>query len=229
MLRASLVLIAMIALFCCGCTTMQGSQVTTGTIAVVSTPAGATISVDGTPQGTSPMNITVKAGSHTVDLIFPDGYTWSTPVVVTAGGISQVTFIAPGVTPVGTQIPVVTPTPQKGLILTNMKGYQGGGDYITRISFNLQLAPGEEPIDLDKAAFEVRTLETSVTPYWEITKRQYVANNSVLTSGDLFLVTVSTPRINAGDMFTFEIRPEGTVPLSLTKRVPAPVGLTTNL
>jgi hypothetical protein len=226
MFRAFLVSVALVTLFACGCTTMPGSP---GTIAVVTTPAGAAIYLDGSFQGTSPMNITANAGSHVVEVRFTDGYNWSTPIVVTAGGVSHIAVVAPEITPVETRIPLVTTAPPKGLILTNLMGYQGGGDYLTRLSFNLALAPGEGPIDLSKAVFELRTPGTTVTPYWEITKRQYVTTGKVLTPGDVFTVTVSTPRIDAGEMFTFEIRPEGQDPLIITRKVPIPVGIATPL
>jgi hypothetical protein len=226
MFRVFLVSVALVALLACGCTTMPGSP---GTIVVVTTPAGAAISLDGSPQGTSPINITADAGAHTVELQFPDGYTWSTPIIVTAGGVSHIAVVAPEITPIETRVPLVTPAPPKGLVLTNLMGYQGGGDYLTRLSFNLALAPGEAPIDLSKATFELRTPETTVTPYWEITKRQYVTTGTVLTTGDVFTLTVSTPRINAGEMFTFEIRPEGREPLTITRQVPTPVGISTPL
>jgi hypothetical protein len=226
MFRAFLVSVALVTLFACGCTTMPGSP---GTVAVVTTPAGAAIYLDGSLQGTSPMNITANAGSHTVELRFSNGYNWSTPIVVTAGSVSHIAVVAPEITPIETRIPLVTTAPPKGLILTNLMGYQGGGDYLTRLSFNLALAPGEGPIDLSRATFDLRIPGTSVTPYWEITKRQYVTTGTVLTPGDVFTVTVSTPRIDAGEMFTFEIWPEGQDPLIITRRVPTPVGIATPL
>jgi hypothetical protein len=226
MFRAFLVSVALVTLFACGCTTMPGSP---GMIAVVTTPAGAAIYLDGSLQGTSPVNITANAGSHTVEIRFTDGYSWSTPIIVTAGGVSHIAVVAPEITPIETRIPLVTTAPPKGLILTNLMGYQGGGDYLTRLSFNLALAPGESPIDLSQAVFELRIPGTTVNPYWEITKRQYVTTGKVLTPGDVFTLTVSTPRIDAGEMFTFEIRPEGQDPLIITRKVPVPVGITTPL
>lgn len=233
MFRVFLVSVALIALLACGCTTTNTPTTTmpgsTGTITVVTTPAGATIYLDSSLQGTSPMNITANAGSHTVELRFPDGYMWSTPIIVTAGDVSHITVEAPEIPPIVTRIPLVTPPPPKGLVLTNLKGYQGGGDYLTRLSFNLALAPGEGPVDLSRAAFELRIPGTSVTPYWEITKRQHTTTGTVLTPGDMFTVTVSTPRIDAGEMFTLEIRPEGQDPLIISRQVPTPVGISTPL
>jgi hypothetical protein len=226
MFRAFLLSVALVALFACGCTTAPGS---TGVIAVVTTPAGAAIYLDGSLQGTSPLNITANAGSHSVELRFPDGYTWSTPIIVPGGAVSHIEVVAPEITPIETRVPLITPAPPQGLILTNLMGYQGGGDYLTRLSFNLALAPGDGPIDLSKAIFELRTPGASVTPYWEITKRQYVTTGTVLTPGDVFTVTVSTPRIDAGEMFTLEIRPEEQDPLIITRQVPSPVGISTPL
>jgi hypothetical protein len=229
MFRAFLVSVALIAALACGCTSITGSP---GTIAVATTPAGAGIYLDGAYQGVSPMDlINVGSGSHTVELRFPDGYNWSTEILVSGGGVSHIDVVAPGglTTQEVTRTSYPTPTPITGLLITNMKGYQGGGNYITRLTFDLALAPGEQPVDLSQATFELRTENETINPYWQILDRRYVSTDSVLTAGDTFTMSLSTQRINAGETFTLVIAPENQEPTVLTKQVPDPIGVVTSI
>lgn len=229
MFRAFLVSVALIAALACGCSSLSGSP---GTIAVVTTPSGAGIYLDGAYQGVSPMDLTgVGSGMHTVELRFPDGYNWSTEILVSSGGISHIDVMAPvGLTkPEATQTSFPSSTTATGLLITNMKGYQGGGNYITRLTFDLALAPGERPVDLSKASFELQTADETTDPYWQILDRRYVSNDSVLKAGDTFTMLVNTPQIQAGETFTLVIAPENQEPTVLKKQVPDPIGVVTSI
>ncbi len=228
MFRAFLVSVALIAALACGCTSLTGSP---GTIAVVTTPPGAGIYLDGAYKGVSPMDVTgVVSGTHTVELRFPDGYNWSTEILVSSGGTSHIDVQAPVglTTPEATRTSFPTSTTVVGLLVTNMKGYQGGGNYITRLTFDLALAPGEQPVDLSKATFELRTADETSNPYWQILDRRYVSTDSVLlTAGDTFTMSLNTPQIQAGETFTLVIAPENQEPTVLMKQVPDPIGVVT--
>jgi hypothetical protein len=229
MFRAFLISVALIAALSCGCSSFSGSP---GTIAVVTTPPGAGIYLDNAYQGVSPMDITgVVSGMHTVELRFPDGYIWSTEILVSGGGISHIDVLAPVglTTPEAVQTSFPPSTTAPGLLITNMKGYQGGGNYITRLTFDLALAPGEQPVDLSKATFELQTEKETINPYWQILDRRYVSTDSVLTAGDTFAMSLSTQRINAGETFTLVIAPENQEPTILTKQVPDPIGVVTSI
>jgi hypothetical protein len=60
-------------------------ETTTSTLAVTSTPAGASISVDGTLIGLSPQNIPITTGLHTISASLTDYVSQSYTVRITAG------------------------------------------------------------------------------------------------------------------------------------------------
>ena len=60
------------------------SAVATGQLSITSTPAGAAVLVDGAPQGATPVVLTLKAGTHTVELRGA-GEPRSLPITMTAG------------------------------------------------------------------------------------------------------------------------------------------------
>jgi hypothetical protein len=64
----------------------------TGTIVVTSTPAGATISVDGVEKGTTPVSAEVSAGMHAVTASYPGYRSETKGVYVEAGGWVPVTI-----------------------------------------------------------------------------------------------------------------------------------------
>jgi hypothetical protein len=78
---------------------------TTGTLAITTTPAGATVYIDGVARGVSPATISGLApGGHTL-LLKLDGYADLTaPVMVTAG---QTQAYTTGLVPVATSVPAV--------------------------------------------------------------------------------------------------------------------------
>ena len=99
--------------------TVSGATQQKGNISVTSTPAGAAITLDGTPTGkTTPSTLTdVTAGSHTVAVSLT-GYTpQNNNVVVTAGSTANVDFQLVQIT--GHTVPVVTGQVAGSVILLN--------------------------------------------------------------------------------------------------------------
>jgi hypothetical protein len=93
---------------------------TTGSLSVTTTPAGATILIDGVMRGASPATIPgIPAGSHTL-LLKLDGYQdMSTPVTITAGktqdySTAMIKNAAAGTTPAAASETTVTPKKSPG-------------------------------------------------------------------------------------------------------------------
>lgn len=101
-------------------------KITTGSIAVSSTPAGAGVSLDGVPKGAAPVTVSgLSPGTHSITLKIPGYQDFTGTVEVKAGQTVQVKPIltplptatvrspdtpTPGPTPVKTASPVATPT-----------------------------------------------------------------------------------------------------------------------
>jgi hypothetical protein len=62
-----------------------------GTVQVESTPAKATVSVDGSPVGVSPLELKLPEGKHLVELAHPRFDPWQMEVTVTAHESTSVT------------------------------------------------------------------------------------------------------------------------------------------
>jgi PKD repeat protein len=61
---------------------------TTGTLSVTSSPSGASITIDGIPSGTTPKQISVSVGIHTVSFFLPGYQTATRQVTTTAGKVT---------------------------------------------------------------------------------------------------------------------------------------------
>jgi hypothetical protein len=84
---------------------------TTGTISVSSTPSGASIYLDGSYQGKTPITIPdVSAGSHTIKLTYTYYNDWSHTILVSVGNTSYLSAELTELTP-------TTPTPTTGFIV----------------------------------------------------------------------------------------------------------------
>jgi PEGA domain len=82
----------------------------TGSLSVITTPAGAAVYIDGVQRGVSPASIPgLSAGSHTVLLKLAGYQDLSTPVSITAGVVNE---FSTGMTPLaaaaGTAVPGTT-------------------------------------------------------------------------------------------------------------------------
>jgi hypothetical protein len=86
---------------------------TIGSISVSSSPSGASIYLDGSYKGTTPMAIkNVEKGSYTIALKYTGYQDWSQTISVRAGDI---TYVSPSLTPKPAQAPAQAKTPMKAL------------------------------------------------------------------------------------------------------------------
>jgi hypothetical protein len=89
------------------------SLASTGSLSVTTSPAGATISVDGVQRGISPATIPgLPAGSHTVLLKLAGYQDLSAPVTIVAGQTQTLTStLAPAAGPAAAPAPIKTKSP----------------------------------------------------------------------------------------------------------------------
>lgn len=84
-------------------------------LSISSSPSGASVYVDGSYQGQSPITVSVSTGSHSVSLEYSDYYTWSGTASVASG---QTTSIYASMThkshPTPTNVPTYVPNPVGG-------------------------------------------------------------------------------------------------------------------
>lgn len=70
----------------------------TGALAITSDPTGLPVVIDGTARGTTPLTVTLAAGSHTLDVGAP-GRARTQPVTITGGGDASVHVTLPDAPP----------------------------------------------------------------------------------------------------------------------------------
>ncbi|MDD1718922.1 MAG: PEGA domain-containing protein [Methanoregulaceae archaeon] len=227
MKRGGLVGLLIILLLSCGCATIAG---TPGTISVTTTPPGVPVYLDGVLQGNAPLTLNmVPPGTHTVEFRPASGSPWTTQVLVASGGTSSVAWnseVAPAATPTPAYTPyAIEEIAPKGLYVTELTGYQGGGNYITQLTFNLGLAQAT-PVDMNATAMTFTTQAGTISPYWTITDKRYSnSDNNLLEAGEVFLISMSTPHVGPGETFTLTITPPGGEALVVTKTVPSFIGV----
>ncbi len=102
---------------------------TTGTLRISSSPQGASVTVDGTPVGPTPVQVTAGAGTHTVVLTKPGYQTATRQVTVTAG---QTSYLNVTLTPTPPQnqppVPAFTYSPAHPIVNQTVQ-FNGSGSY----------------------------------------------------------------------------------------------------
>jgi len=130
---------------------------TMGTLAITTNPPGATAVIDGKPSGTTPVTLTLIAGSHTVELR-SDGEPRSIPVMISPGAqLSQYIELAK-VTPIVGQLNVRS---EPAGAVVSVDGVRRG----TAPMVVTDLAPGDHLVVLDAEAGSVKqnvTIESGV-------------------------------------------------------------------
>jgi hypothetical protein len=217
-LRACLICAVIALLMTCGCTGLPGS---TGSVSVSSQPPGADVYFDGTHYGRTPLVLEkVAPGVHHIRIQGDGNSSYETDVPVTPGATAVVTWVPDQVT-VTPAIPMNTPV----FSLQNMKGYRGGGDYITSLSYDLSLATGAKPVNMSGVMITLTAGEQTIDPYWEIADKKQANTDDILESGETFFITMRTPRLGPGDTFTLTIVPETGQLFTVTHTLPQNVGL----
>ena len=108
--------------------------------------------------------------------------------------------------------------------------YKGLGDYITKIQVQVGLRKGADGINMKNPTITLWTSEFSTQPYWEITEKKHANNDDILTEGEVFVYTVSTPKMYANEVFSMSITPEnGEEGILLTRTLPAVIQMDNNL
>jgi len=113
----------------------------TGTLIIHTNPSGARVILDGEPRGVTPINLTLKAGAHVVELRGA-GEPRKIPVTITAGAEAS-QYI---------ELPKSGPTPGQLQIRTDPPGAQVTVDNLPRGASPLtigDLAPGEHTVALE--------------------------------------------------------------------------------
>ena len=217
-LGACLICAVIALLMTCGCTGLQGP---TGSVSVSSTPAGAEVYVDGTLQGRTPLIIeSVAPGIHHILIRSILNTSYEIDMPVTAGAVAVVNWVPEQVT-VTPAIPMDNPV----FSLQNMKGYRGGGDYITSLSYDITLAPGAKPTNMSEAMITLTVGDETINPYWVIADKKQANTNDLLESDETFFITMRTPRLGPNDSFTLTITPRMGQIFSVTHTMPEKVGL----
>lgn len=99
--------------------------------------------------------------------------------------------------------------------------YQGIGDYITKIKVQVGLRKGADGINMGNPTVKEWTASFSTEPYWEITEKKYANGDDILTDGEIFVYTITTPKLYAGDVFSMSIVPENNEPgIEFTRVIP---------
>ncbi len=102
---------------------------TTGTLQIASSPQGASVTVDGTPVGTTPVQVTAGAGPHTVVLTKSGYQTATRQVTVTAG---QTSYLNVTLTPTPPQnqppVPAFTYAPTHPIVNQTVQ-FNGSSSY----------------------------------------------------------------------------------------------------
>lgn len=205
-------------LMTCGCTSLQGS---TGSVSVSSIPSGSDVYFDGNLHGKTPVVLeNVAPGVHHILIRGEGNASYETDVPVTPGTTATVKWVPDtvSVTPV---IPMNKPV----FSLQHMKGYRGGGDYITSLSYDISLAPGAEPVNMSNTIISLTVGNTTINPYWEIDDKKQANTNDLLESDETFFITMRTPRLGPRDTFTLIVAPEIGQNFTVTHTLPKIIGL----
>jgi hypothetical protein len=215
---ACLIFVVIILLMTCGCTGMQG---TTGSVSVSSMPQGADVYIDGTLQGRTPLVLNnMSPGVHHV-LIQTDGNSrYETDVQVTP----RTTVTVDWVPDQGVVAPTL-PANQPVFSVGNMKGYRGGGDYITSLSYDIFLAAGAKQVNMSNVLITLTMRNETIYPYWEIADKEQANTDNILESGETFFITMRTPNLGPGRTFTLMVIPETGQPYTTSQTLPAKIGL----
>jgi len=216
--RVCLICAVIAVILISGCTGLQGP---TGSISVSSLPGGAEVYLDGALHGRTPMLLeNVPKGVHHVLLRGDGNSSYETNVPVTSGAVAFVTWIGVQemVTPV---VPENTPV----FSLKNMKGYRGGGDYITSLSYDLSLAPGAKPVNMSGVTITFTSGDETINPYWEIADKKQANTDNMLESDETFSITMRTPRLGPGDPFIITFVSGTGQIFKVTRITPGNIGL----
>jgi poly(3-hydroxybutyrate) depolymerase len=125
MLRTTVISLMILGVFLAGCSTTTTSIHMTGTLQVVSSPAGAEVYLDNEYHGTTPGTVTgVSAGSHMIEIREVGYDRWSAPVMVTS---NNTTTVMATLVPVPVTMPVTfataTPVVKNDLPQIHIDGY----------------------------------------------------------------------------------------------------------
>ncbi len=216
-LRLAIVLGVIALLLACGCTGLHGP---TGSVSISSVPSGADVYVDGSLQGKTPLVLeSISAGVHHILIQGGGNSSYETDVPVTSGAIAFVNWTRDAV-PETSGIPT-----DPVFLLQNMKGYRGGGDYITSISYDLSLAPGAKRVNISDVMIGLKIGNTTINPYWEITDKKQANTNDILEPDEKFLVTMRTPRLGPENTFTLTVASGTGQVFIATHTLPKNIGL----
>jgi len=217
-LRVCLVCGVIALLLTCGCTSLQGS---TGSVSISSLHPGAEVFFDGTFNGNTPLVLkNVTPGVHHIRIQDGGNSSYETSLTVTAGANEVVSWVPEQVT-VSPAIPVNNPV----FSLQNMRGYRGGGDYITSLSYDLTLVPGAKPVNMTAVTVTLTVGNETLNPYWEITDKKYANTDDILESDETFSIAMRTPKLESGDTFTLTIVPDRGQNFTVTQTMPDTIGL----
>lgn len=215
---ACIICLVIILLLTCGCTGMQGP---TGTVSVSSIPQGADVYIDGTLQGRTPLVLNNMApGVHHVLIHADRNSRYETDIQVTPGTTVTVNWVPDQ----GTVTPALLEN-QPAFSVGNIKGYRGGGDYITSLSYDISLAAGGKKVNMSNALITLTTGNETINPYWEIVDKKQANTDNILESGETFFITVRTPNLGPGRTFTLMIIPGTGQPYTTSQTLPAKIGL----
>jgi len=117
---------------------------TNGYLSLSSSPSGAVVYIDGVYKGTSPLTVTLAAGSHTIQMSMSGYDSWSGSTTVTAG---QTTSVSSTLTPTVTYGYLsVSSSPSNADVYIN-------GVYKGDTSFTIGLNPGTYQVMVKKSGY----------------------------------------------------------------------------
>jgi hypothetical protein len=127
MLRIIALCLVVLSVFLAGCDSAPVRPQETGSVRILSSPAGAEIYLDGEYRGTTPATVTVvPAGNHTLE-IRESGYErWSSPVTVRAGSMLNVSATLAAIPTTALPVTFATatiPIVQRGVPAIHIDGY----------------------------------------------------------------------------------------------------------
>jgi hypothetical protein len=218
MLRSCLVCMVIALVLAGGCTSITG---TPGKVSVISTPAGADVFFDGIYKGTAPRTIeNVVPGHHHILLRGPGDTVYQTDISVDSGKTEIVTW-QPGLQ--------VTPSPETATFpaftISNIRGYRGGGEYLTSLTFDLALTSGAKPVNISATRITLNTGSGTKNPYWVVLDRKLASTDDILETDEIFAISLQTPQLDPGSEFTLIFTPEAGEPLVVTRQVPAIINI----
>jgi hypothetical protein len=212
----------------------------TGTLQLVSAPAGASVSVDGFTQGTTPFSGEIPAGSHTVNVSLAGYKTYSNTVTIPAQGMLSITIeleraplaavrheeiavAGTGLTPKAinrTIIPGAFATQVPPVICTS------GQQCLTTADAAAVYAPGWYYKVTDICGYVVSANNPTIPKY--CTKGELLSNPPVICTSDQKCLTLDGAAAafapgwwyKEGDICGYEVSATGTVPKYCTEGSP---------